>query len=281
MERVFYRDMNPSNVLVSPQGELVHVDLMNNDTNPRGVDLWYLFGFLPPQYFKKYLQLVPLDIKELSVVALMETMKFSGYFHKNSHSVLKPRYRDMLRNCHMLVQQDVRLQQYLPFLEALKDEWTGRPVSLDFVLQEAILQFPHPNVLITYSGARMPDTIEPAQRTLLGTHLFPYLLENAIEACDTSGSVRVTTYCRDYTQVTEIRDTGHGVDDPESLLGLGKTTKGSGRGRGLFFANLSVRALCGELKLSSMPGQGFTAVIELPLRPEVDRTILDYLMSFP
>src|SRR5581483_12362903 len=97
--------------------------------------------------------------------------------------------------------------------------------------------------------------------------LFPYttlfrsfinLLENAFDAVETSGEVRVVTRRTEGTIEIEIIDNGPGIA-PEQKVRLFQpyfSTKTTGTGLGLAICHRIVTELAGTIALESEPGQG-------------------------
>ena len=94
------------------------------------------------------------------------------------------------------------------------------------------------------------------------------LLSNALQASPEGERVRLGSVAAGGSVVVEVSDRGAGMS-AEVLSRAGEpffTTKepGEGRGLGLFLARALVEQLGGALRLSSAPGRGTTARIELP-----------------
>lgn len=92
------------------------------------------------------------------------------------------------------------------------------------------------------------------------------LLNNAAEA--SPGGIEIST--QENTPANElaicIRDHGPGVSlDAESIGKPFVSTRGSGRGLGLFLSNATVERLGGEVMLKSHPGGGTVTTLTLPL----------------
>jgi signal transduction histidine kinase len=99
------------------------------------------------------------------------------------------------------------------------------------------------------------------------------LLDNAIKYNRVGGQVTVLTAIRDQQAVIEVRDTGVGIA-PEHLPHLGerfyrvdkaRSREAGGTGLGLSIAHGIATAHGGTLTLSSVPDQGTTATLLLPL----------------
>ncbi len=95
------------------------------------------------------------------------------------------------------------------------------------------------------------------------------ILNNAVQAIDGKGTVRVVTRPKGERAEIEISDTGRGMDE-EKLKSIFKpfyTTKqpGKGTGLGLSIAHSIVEMHSGGIKVTSEPGRGSTFSIDLPL----------------
>lgn len=94
------------------------------------------------------------------------------------------------------------------------------------------------------------------------------LIQNALDATTPQQSVRMTVTWDDRTIQVVVQDEGTGMSS-DVLKRAGEpffTTKEPGRGMGLgvFLTRSVIERLGGRLHLSSSPGQGVTAVVELP-----------------
>ncbi len=99
--------------------------------------------------------------------------------------------------------------------------------------------------------------------------VFMNLLSNASQAIDDAGVITVRTRHDDDHVVVEIADTGRGIDDAHlpNIFDPGFTTKGVGVGTGLGLSisyNI-VKKHNGTIKAASVPGQGTTMTIRLPI----------------
>ncbi len=97
--------------------------------------------------------------------------------------------------------------------------------------------------------------------------LFLNLLRNAAEALPSGGEAVVELASRDGSASVSIRDTGRGmpVEVQERAFEPFFSTRTEGTGLGLPIARRIASAHDGELVLRSVPGEGTTAVVTLPL----------------
>ena len=98
------------------------------------------------------------------------------------------------------------------------------------------------------------------------------LLENAVDAVDTNGEIRLALYRKNQSVCLEVKDNGSGIT-PENMQKIFDpffTTKPnvseneSGTGLGLFVVHKIMTALSGSIQVESEPGNGATFTICLP-----------------
>src|SRR6056297_123993 len=119
---------------------------------------------------------------------------------------------------------------------------------------------------------------EPEREMLMHTDPFQVrqvlinLLENAVDAVDTNGQIRLALYRKEQSVCLEVRDNGSGIA-PENMKQIFDpffTTKPnvaeneSGTGLGLFVVHKIMTGLSGSIHVESAPGQGTTFKICLP-----------------
>jgi len=119
---------------------------------------------------------------------------------------------------------------------------------------------------------------EPEHQMLMYTDPFQVrqvlinLLENAVDAVDTNGQIRLALYRKEQSVCLEVRDNGSGIspENMEKIFDPFFTTKPnvseneSGTGLGLFVVHKIMTGLSGSIRLESEPGQGATFTICLP-----------------
>ncbi len=99
------------------------------------------------------------------------------------------------------------------------------------------------------------------------TSVLNHLLQNAIEAAGTEGTVRLGLRMAEDEAVLEVEDDGPGMDAEfieNHLFRPLDTTKGSGYGIGAYQAREMVREMGGRLEVKSAPGAGATMRVILP-----------------
>ena len=93
------------------------------------------------------------------------------------------------------------------------------------------------------------------------------LIDNAVEAIETTGRVEITASQHEGRVRLEVRDTGRGIPPAvlPTLMEKGRTYgKPHGSGLGLYTARQSLRAWNGDLQISSSIGQGSKVIMVLP-----------------
>ena len=101
------------------------------------------------------------------------------------------------------------------------------------------------------------------------TTVFEHLFRNAQDATDADGEIDVSAEIVNRAVKVSIRDTGEGMSPEfvrERLFRPFDSTKGSqSMGIGAYQARDYVRALGGQMDVSSLPGHGTTFTIHLPM----------------
>ncbi len=98
------------------------------------------------------------------------------------------------------------------------------------------------------------------------------LLENAVDAVDVGGQIRLALYRQEQSVCLEVRDNGSGItpENMEKIFDPFFTTKPnvseneSGTGLGLFVVHKIMTGLSGSIRVESEPGHGATFTICLP-----------------
>ena len=164
------------------------------------------------------------------------------------------------------------------FVRRLLDFSRRRPVEkqpedIGLIVQSVVsflapsIEAKHATVRVDVGGARNSKVL--ADRNLLEV-LFSTLLSNALDAIPDRGWIAATCGMRDDGSIEiQIRDSGTGIK-PADLPHVFEpffTTKGTGKGTGLglAIARNIVLEHGGTIHLESPPGEGATAVINLPV----------------
>lgn len=148
------------------------------------------------------------------------------------------------------------------------------PVELEEELRSLVNDLRHdprraPGVEVEFVPG--PDGARVAMDTEQMRQVWLNLASNALEAMTERGTLRVTWVARGGDQVAvEFRDEGPGIpaDDKGRVGEPFFTTKRGGTGLGLAIAQRIVERHGGVLTLESVVGQGTTARVQLPARPD-------------
>jgi signal transduction histidine kinase len=100
------------------------------------------------------------------------------------------------------------------------------------------------------------------------TRAIGHLLQNALEATPPNGSVTLSAFEESGQAIIDIIDTGSGMDDEfiqTRLFQPFDSTKGAGMGIGAYECRETLRALGGNIEVSSTPGKGTHFRLNLPL----------------
>jgi len=161
------------------------------------------------------------------------------------------------------------LGEYLSFSRPLEDL---RPEALDVsaiardVLDVLAGRADQAGVTMTLDGGA--TSVHGDSRRLKEALL--NLVANAIEATPSGGTVALRLRNGGGAAVLEIRDTGRGIaaDDLERIGTPFFTTRSNGTGLGVVLAQGVIQQHGGTLRYTSSPGQGTTATITLPVKPQ-------------
>ena len=155
---------------------------------------------------------------------------------------------------------------------ARQQEVLAQSTDVHDLLEQAIAAVrPHPQfeqIMIQRDYAMGLPTIEADPAQLL--QVFVNLLNNAAEAIEGAGTIRLTTRLAGSSVVVNVADTGCGM--PEENLGRlftpFFTTKGPGRGTGLGLSIVYgiIKMHRGQITVQSRVGEGTTFTVTLPQR---------------
>lgn len=101
-------------------------------------------------------------------------------------------------------------------------------------------------------------------------HILTNLISNAMDAMPAGGDLTITCFRDQNRLFIECRDTGSGIgkEDLEHIFNPFFTTKepGKGTGLGLYIVFQEVEKCGGEIRVQSVPGQGTTFYVVIPLK---------------
>jgi PAS domain S-box-containing protein len=203
----------------------------------------------------------------LAAMLLRMRMMREGKFEGSLSADLE-RLETSMVFCQHFVQQLLRFSRSSP--------WQKQPESLAATLR-AVASFLSPQlvakrVLLTLDVDGVDGTRVLADRNQLEA-LFLILLSNAADAVGPDGKIRVICAPSAHDSVeVRVADNGCGID-PEILPHIFEpffTTKapGVGTGLGLAIASNILQAHGGTVRLDSVPRQGTTAIVNLPVHHE-------------
>jgi PAS domain S-box-containing protein len=203
----------------------------------------------------------------LAAMLLRMRMMREGKFEGNLNADLERLEKSMVY-CQHFVQQLLRFSRSSP--------WQKQPESIAATLR-AVASFLSPQLMgkrvqLMLDVEGVDGTRVLADRNQLEA-LFLILLSNAADAVGPEGKIRMTC-ARSAHDSVEVRvaDNGCGID-PEVLPHIFEpffTTKapGVGTGLGLAIASNILQAHGGTVRLDSVPRQGTTAIVNLPVYHE-------------
>jgi len=132
-------------------------------------------------------------------------------------------------------------------LSSLEEEWRRQPASIDVVLPSKRLY------------------VEGDEEGLISS--LNHLVQNAVEAIDEQGSVRVTLSSESDQARVDVTDDGPGMDKEyvsQKLFEPMDSTKSDGYGLGAYQVREIARAMNGQLLVDSHVGSGTTFSLLLP-----------------
>jgi two-component system, sensor histidine kinase FlrB len=174
-----------------------------------------------------------------------------------------------------------RIRERLHYLERMiqemlmfvRGEVVGEEVfGLDAVLQE-LVQIMDPQMAAQgvrfESGGTLSDLrVRGGRKALSGALL--NLLENALQACERGGTVRLDVDAHGGQITLRVRDDGCGIAPAvqERLFEPFFTTRQEGTGLGLAIVRSVIEAHGGDIRVESSPGAGSTFTVRLPAHAE-------------
>jgi two-component system sensor histidine kinase FlrB len=134
-------------------------------------------------------------------------------------------------------------------------------------------------------GVRLEVAAIPAARLRGGrkalSGVLVNLLENALQACEAGGNVRLSASLDAGRLAIEVRDDGRGIapEDQERLFEPFFTTRQEGTGLGLAIVRSVVEAHGGEVSVRSRPGEGAAFIVRLPVEGAPHGAVATALMG--
>ena len=158
------------------------------------------------------------------------------------------------------------IQDMLMFVKGETAGQESIPVSaLLAELQQVIEPQLAPNLKLIVSDQSGDATLLGSRKALTGALL--NLLENAMQACQQGGTIRLTGSRNQQETILSVADDGVGIDPgvQERLFEPFFTTRGDGTGLGLAIVRGVTEAHGGKVELISAPGKGSEFLVHLPL----------------
>ncbi|WP_035374574.1 XrtA/PEP-CTERM system histidine kinase PrsK [Pseudoduganella violaceinigra] len=197
------------------------------------------------------------DLKNL--VAQLSLMTANAEKHADN-----PEFqRDMMETVNLSVQ---KMKLMLQKLSRTASPERAVPQDVGQVLAQAVALKaafePKPQLQVAQAGLRVLAEAERLERVL------GHLIQNAIEATPRDGQVTVRVAAAGERVQVEVIDTGSGMSEEfirERLFKPFDSTKSAGMGIGAFESREYIHQLGGTLQVRSVPEQGTTFTVSLPL----------------
>jgi signal transduction histidine kinase len=215
-------------------------------------------------YFIRAQQLITILIgQDRLTPAVQEAMRRTDW------SLVQKDFPEIVKEVHQGLQKVRDIVKDLSFITGKSSDEEKVNVDLNQVVNSAVKMVSH----------QVPVDVKIDSHLLLNQNIavFPLRLEqalvnilnNAVQAIEGKGVVRVVTRPKGTRAEIEISDTGIGMSE-EKLKSIFKpfyTTKqpGKGTGLGLSIAHSIIEMHSGDIKVKSEPGRGSTFSIDLPL----------------
>jgi putative PEP-CTERM system histidine kinase len=197
------------------------------------------------------------DLKNL--VSQLSLLMSNAERHKDNPEFQK----DMIETVNFSVQKMKLLLQKLSRSVAPEN---ATALSIERLLKQAVALKagfePHPVLTVTDPGLTVLADWERLERVV------GHLIQNAIEATARDGRVDIELARHGAAVLIRITDTGEGMSEEfirERLFKPFETTKSAGMGIGVFESQEYIQELGGELAVTSVPGEGSSFTITLPL----------------
>jgi putative PEP-CTERM system histidine kinase len=208
--------------------------------------------------FNRMTAFVVHDLKNL--VAQLSLLLKNAERHRHN-----PRFQeDMLATVRHVEERMNKLLEQLS--TGSRGEESLRPIQLAKVVERVVAAKKAARADIAVQGADAAvATIGYEQRF---ERVLGHLVQNAIDATQPSGEVRISVGAEGRNAVIEICDSGCGMSEAfvrERLFRPFQTTKGNGMGIGVFEAAQYTKDMGGRIEVDSHPGAGTRLRLMLPL----------------
>ena len=202
------------------------------------------------------------DLK--NIVAQLALVERNAQIHKNNPEFID----DAITTVSNATQNMNRLLAQLRMPQMINDSIST--VNLVNIIEQVVKHrsaaMPVPEVEFTQSSI---DVLADKDRL---ASVIEHLVQNAQEATDSDGFVRLRLYAHEQQAKIEIEDNGSGMDEEfirEELFKPFVTTKGNaGMGIGAYEAREVIRSLGGSIDVESQPKKGTLFCLTIPIKKQ-------------
>ncbi|WP_179981495.1 DcuS/MalK family sensor histidine kinase [Desulfovibrio sp. 86] len=197
----------------------------------------------------------------------------------NYAEALRSRSHEYLNKLHVIsgLLRNKRYEELEEYLSQIIGSKIRETSSIKLNVQDPILvgllesKFSRANerhVTLTLGGSGVIPPLSPTGSHALVT-ILGNLVDNAFDAVSYTQEkhIDLSVHCEDDTLVITVADTGRGINEehlPE-IFKKGFSTKGAGRGIGLYMLLLTLDELDGSIEVDSHVGQGTSFTVHIPL----------------
>jgi len=282
-----YEDLKES------QAQLVHAEKMSSlgelvagISHEINTPLWYLISNSTMlqerlQSFDEFVQVAEALLDQLRN-GDKDKQKFVERLQELDNLLVNEALRDDLEESVDLVRDSIEgLEQLAEMAQGLKDFSRLDRSAVDrFSVNEGIdkslliaSNFLKNRVTVNKKFAEVPPIMcAPSQIN----QIFLNLIKNASDAIDGKGTINITTSHEGDNVVIRIEDSGSGIpaDVITKIRDPFFTTKevGKGTGLGLSIVDKIINTHCGEMQIASVPGEGSTFTVTLPINRTTEDT---------
>ncbi|MFC1650717.1 ATP-binding protein [Candidatus Latescibacterota bacterium] len=194
-----------------------------------------------------------------------------GGFAKSIPKKYEDRNRT-IRNANIIVEEVRRLEQLLtnvldfskPTMPEKELTDIHEVISKTLNIFESVIDSKNIRIIQDYSKEKLRAEFDPAKikQVLIN------IIQNALNAVDDGGSLKIRTYKNDKELGIEIDDDGCGIsaDDVEKIFEPFYTTRGRGTGLGLSISRRIILSHDGSITIDSEEGKGTAVNILLPVK---------------
>ncbi len=204
---------------------------------------------------------------------------FLQNLHSGAFSPDDPLFQQSVDMAHSEVRHLGRLiSDLLAFSQAVITDTNlnSRPSDLNGIIADVLITCRDEHAEFDVDFEAAPDTLPPVMLDPVKISFALYqIIDNALKFSDKDKYITIRLENNDDSVAIVISDRGIGIPEPELVKVFEKfyqvdpdqTGQVRGFGLGLFYARDFVRQHGGNITLSSLPGQGTSVTITLPLQP--------------